>query len=310
MAKQRHGINDGYRGAVGTVIGYEWRGRWCLRARPRQVRNPRTERQRASRALFAEASRLASALKGILRVGLRTEALKAHRTECNHFMSINSGCFALEGGALRVDWEALALSQGPVAPVGFGEPALAAEAVVGGDGEGVSLTVPFERNPLHLSSQGDDRVYLCAVCPQLGEGVLSVAAYRRSRAVTLTLPARWQGRDVVLYGFVEDYAGRTSDSVCLGTLAAVDATEQPMASGRAAQPAASPMRTSVMAATAEGEKVPAASLAEAKEKPDRIVSLSGFGSGGRIRTNDLRVMSPTSYHCSTPHSGYSKRVER
>ncbi|MBR1765728.1 MAG: hypothetical protein IJ745_01640, partial [Bacteroidales bacterium] len=76
----------------------------------------------------------------------------------------------------------------------------------------------------HLSSQGDDRVYLCAVCPQLGEGVLSVAAYRRSRAVTLTLPARWQGRDVVLYGFVEDYAGRTSDSVCLGTLAAVDAT--------------------------------------------------------------------------------------
>ena len=27
-----------------------------------------------------------------------------------------------------------------------------------------------------------------------------------------------------------------------------------------------------------------------------------FGSGGRIRTDDLRVMSPTSYHCSTPHS--------
>ena len=25
-----------------------------------------------------------------------------------------------------------------------------------------------------------------------------------------------------------------------------------------------------------------------------------FGSGGRIRTSDLRVMSPTSYHCSTP----------
>ena len=27
----------------------------------------------------------------------------------------------------------------------------------------------------------------------------------------------------------------------------------------------------------------------------------GVGSGGRIRTCDLRVMSPTSYHCSTPH---------
>ena len=26
-----------------------------------------------------------------------------------------------------------------------------------------------------------------------------------------------------------------------------------------------------------------------------------LSSGGRIRTDDLRVMSPTSYHCSTPH---------
>ena len=29
---------------------------------------------------------------------------------------------------------------------------------------------------------------------------------------------------------------------------------------------------------------------------------SSVGSGGWIRTNDLRVMSPTSYLCSTPHS--------
>ena len=28
MAKQRFGINDAYRGSVGTVIGYEWRGKW------------------------------------------------------------------------------------------------------------------------------------------------------------------------------------------------------------------------------------------------------------------------------------------
>ncbi len=26
-----------------------------------------------------------------------------------------------------------------------------------------------------------------------------------------------------------------------------------------------------------------------------------ISSGGGIRTHDLRVMSPTSYHCSTPH---------
>ncbi len=32
-----------------------------------------------------------------------------------------------------------------------------------------------------------------------------------------------------------------------------------------------------------------------------LVVGGGVGSGGRIRTCDLRVMSPTSYHCSTPH---------
>src|SRR5581483_689400 len=30
---------------------------------------------------------------------------------------------------------------------------------------------------------------------------------------------------------------------------------------------------------------------------------SALGSGGRIRTGDLRVMSPTSCHCSTPRRG-------
>ena len=53
MAKQHYGINGGYRGAVGTVIGYEWNGRWCLRSRPRRVHNPRTERQQQLRQLCA-----------------------------------------------------------------------------------------------------------------------------------------------------------------------------------------------------------------------------------------------------------------
>ena len=52
MAKQRYGINDAYQGTVGTVIGYEWRGKWCLRARPRMVRNPRTEAQQVNREVF------------------------------------------------------------------------------------------------------------------------------------------------------------------------------------------------------------------------------------------------------------------
>src|SRR5581483_10941510 len=41
---------------------------------------------------------------------------------------------------------------------------------------------------------------------------------------------------------------------------------------------------------------------EENEKPEVSTRYLGLlsGSGGRIRTGDLRVMSPTSYHCSTP----------
>ncbi len=208
MAKQSFGINDGYRGTVGTVIGYQWRGKWCLRSRPRFVRNPRTPKQMAARGLFAHASQLASRMRSVLRLGMRNQALKAHRTECNHFMSLNTPCFSLADNQLHVDYENLLVAVGPVAPVGFAEPTV---------GE-AGITLPFEKNPLHLSSSSDDEVYLYAWCPSLQQGTLSAPAFRRNRQVSISLPENWTGLEVHLYGFVTDYAGRASDSVYIGYL--------------------------------------------------------------------------------------------
>ena len=208
MAKQHYGINDGYRGTVGTVIGYQWRGKWCLRSRPRFVRNPRTPKQMAARGIFSSASRLASRMHSVLRLGMRGEALKMHRTECNHFMSLNAPYFSLVDSQLQVDYENLLVAVGPVAPVGFGTPTSDASLI----------TIPFERNPLHLSSSSDDEVYLYAWCPELQQGILSIPAYRRQRQVTISLPDNWVGLEVHLYGFVTDYAGRASDSTYIGYL--------------------------------------------------------------------------------------------
>jgi hypothetical protein len=46
--------------------------------------------------------------------------------------------------------------------------------------------------------------------------MLSLPAYRRSKAITVVLPDEWVGMEVHLYGFVQDNNGRTSDSVYLG----------------------------------------------------------------------------------------------
>ena len=116
MAKQRFGINDAYRGTVGTVIGYEWRGKWCLRARPLRVRNPRTEKQQINRMVFKQAVDLASHMKLALRKGLHNVSMGLHLTECNLFFKRNKGCFSLgEDGKLEVDWESLMLSEGSLA---------------------------------------------------------------------------------------------------------------------------------------------------------------------------------------------------
>lgn len=218
MAKQRYGINDAYRGTVGTVIGYQWRGRWCLRARPHTVHDPRTARQRSARGLFAQVSQLASHFSAALRIGLHSEAVKAHRTEYNHFMSINRPCFTLEEGRLAVDYMSLAVAQGPVAPVGFISDEWGGMSDErGGRSEERVVVVPFEKNPRHLRADGDDLVYLFAWCPAMDEGMLSTPACRRSRRAEITLPGRWAGNEVHLYGFVKDYAGRTSDSQYLGS---------------------------------------------------------------------------------------------
>lgn len=207
MAKQRYGINDGYRGTVGTVIGYQWRGKWCLRSRPRFVRNPRTERQQHNRAHFRAVVRFAASIKQTLRFGLHAKALEAHMTECNLFAHLNKECFSLSGeGRLEVDYEALVVAQGPVAPVGFGE----VEATAG------AVNVAFEKNPLHVRAEGVDEVYLFALCPSLEASLLSAPVYRRSKHIAMALPDEWAGYEVHFYGFVADYAGRASVSEYLG----------------------------------------------------------------------------------------------
>ena len=348
MAKQRYGINDAYRGTVGTVIGYEWRGRWCLRARPLHVHNPRTAKQQSNRLLFKQMVALASNMKIALRKGLRKRSMEQHMTECNQFVKYNKECFSLDTllsqpsraasslslgeqqGEQRmiVDWEKLIISEGSVVapvfevPEMMAHPALQAPLPTGGEenrgsrplptggvpqrgGEGrekdrgssstethapvrcastpsnlegelvgsdrgsgsspnlegklvssdcgsgsspnlegelvssdcdsgsspklgevdarsadggVCISIPFLPHAEGEQASGDDEVYLYAYCPEAEEGVLSAPAYRKSKSVHLTLPDRWQGKNVHLYAFAMDYRGDASTTEYLGCI--------------------------------------------------------------------------------------------
>ena len=224
MAKQRFGINDAYRGTVGTVIGYQWRGRWCLRARPLRVRNPRTARQQANRMLFKQMVALTGSLKMALRKGLHAMSMKEHITECNYFVKYNKECFSLDAEQrMAVDWEQLIISDGPLASPVFGEGQTSLTSSTSSTSttsstRATSLTVPFAPHAEGERASGDDEVYLYAYCPEAGEGVLSAPAYRRTGSVQLTLPERWQGKAVRLYAFAVDYRGEASPTAYLGLL--------------------------------------------------------------------------------------------
>ena len=112
----------------------------------------------------------------------------------------------------------LRLSEGPVAPVAFT-----------GVHEGTlqqEIILDFEKNPEHRNCNGNDRVYVAAVNARREEAVLSLPVYRRMRSITVTLPSYWGNEEVHLYGFVQDNAGRCSESCYLGTAESIESEEE------------------------------------------------------------------------------------
>ena len=85
MAKQQNGYLGGYSGRLGPVVGYLWRGKWCLRAKPGKVRNPRTDRQQSHRHLFKAMVQFASRQSQVLRIGMRQVSHDEGMTEQNLF---------------------------------------------------------------------------------------------------------------------------------------------------------------------------------------------------------------------------------
>ncbi len=207
MAKQYGSYLGGFSGKLGPAIGYMWNGRWCMRSRPAQVHNPRTEAQVAHRTAFKGEVQLAARMRWAVMQGLTASARELGMTAYNLFVSLNQPAFSLEAGQLVVDWSRLQLSVGPVAPVQGGEVSVH---------EGNVLSVSFEKNPLHAPASAYDSVRLYAYSPSTGLGYLTAPVYRRSQRIEALLPDEMAGSEVHLYLMVQDEAGRCSTTAYAG----------------------------------------------------------------------------------------------
>ncbi|MBP3762247.1 MAG: hypothetical protein J6I49_00005 [Bacteroidales bacterium] len=200
MAKLEMGILGPFRGKVGTVVGYVWKGRAVVRGYRRAVRYPNTENQRLEREWFVEMVRFAATARGALLLGLKEKAARWQMTEGNAFVKLNKGCFR-RGGA--VDYEHLVLSEGPAARV------VSKSATVDADGV---LRVEYERNGGQRHSRGGDRVYLYAYNTVTRQGLLSAPAERRQGRLAMQLPDGWTAADTQAWLLALDSDGRASAS--------------------------------------------------------------------------------------------------
>ena len=225
MARYYNGILGPFRGKVGTVVGYLWNGKPCMRAYKRIVKNPRTEAQQAHRAMFKEEVQLAAKMRWAVKTTMTEAAREAGMTAYNLFVKVNQHAFGTHpsvsaaGGAtspslgeeladavLAVDYSNLILSMGDIPQVEMREMEWTADNV---------LTVRFGQG----RGSSYDHVFLYVYVPTLETGFLSAPTYRRDKRIALALPDEYAGHEAVVYLMVQNGNGLWSDSLFCGEMA-------------------------------------------------------------------------------------------
>ena len=210
MAKIEQGILGPFRGTVGTVIGYRWRDRWCMRARPSHYNDRRSEAQLEQRGRFKAMIQFASPATPLLRIGLRAWAAEHGLTEGNAFLRLNHGCFSgISGGSGGsevsggIDFAGLRFSLGSLPGLTGG----VARRV-----DALTVSVGWERG----LGRGADRVHVYAYCLAAGWGLAVADVARGAKQAQFTLPQEFAGEEVHLWAFAVNAEGVASATCYLG----------------------------------------------------------------------------------------------
>ena len=214
MAKSNWGITSGFIGKLGNVVGFNWKGKNIQRALTQSGSKSRTQQQALQRERFALITWVGSNLYEAIYEGFRHEADKQRSTQNGLFVKYNIGLVTgNDPEALGLDFENLQLSLGSLRGVDFGEASLSDN----------TLTVAIDDNNLYGRRVSvSDRIYLVAYCPELGDARCFLAGTRGSEGdLTVNLPAKWNGKGIVAYGFTVGAAsfneGLASATQCLCT---------------------------------------------------------------------------------------------
>ncbi len=212
MGKINQGILDGFKGKVGTVVGFYWKGKPVMRGYKRFFKDAHSEAQMVVRLRFAAINSLAVAFKSAADLGFNHRAASHGNTELNNFVQLNWDAITADNtAAVDVEYSDLVVSYGSLPQVHFSPASYQTPQTVEANFAAIGEA---------SGASDSDRVYLFVYNPSQNIGILSDGALRSSQKVTATLPASWSGESVHVWGFAvggaEFNKGVASHSAYLG----------------------------------------------------------------------------------------------
>lgn len=209
MATFKDGINGPFKGKVGSVIGYQWRGIWVMRGLPRFKNKKRSPKQLANQAKMRLMQRFLQGVKGFIDKGFYALAEERRMSAFNAAMSYNKK-HAIKGEYpdFEIDYSQFMFAQGEL------------DIPVNVQVHIVDSSMEFTWDAETSGSWNDDQVMLLIVDPVLPlfDGITSGAKRSEGKEI-IKLHDSQKGMIFETYiAFVSDDRKRTSNSIYCGRI--------------------------------------------------------------------------------------------
>jgi hypothetical protein len=210
MAKLKQGILGGFSGKVGNVVGGSWNGIDYMRAKPANVKDPKTEAQMAQRMKFRVMMRFLRKVKPIIQRGFQAGSQRmsaVNRASSYNLKNAISGSYP----DLEIDYPNLLVTRGDLMP---------ADNVTAESSVATELHLQWNDNSGLGSAQPDDVGLLLVYVPEIEQPLLVMDQFeRQDEDFVLDLPTSLAGKEVQTYlGWVSADGTEASDSQYLGPI--------------------------------------------------------------------------------------------
>lgn len=194
MANQDFNVLGNQRGKVGNIVGYVRKGRQFYRGYTRKHSTSKSEAAAIARVRFTTLRRLGLAFRGAISRGFQHLLKNTLMSSSNIFMKKNKDAVTLTSvdSEPSIDYGAFIMSEGNLPEVYFSSPNFSEEAEV---------SVPFDDNIQTPGAAADDNVFIVVFQPDVMTAIVSKASSRSAGSISVTVPERWSGMEVHVYGF-------------------------------------------------------------------------------------------------------------